>query len=70
MRVLDFFIESINSNCHFASYPCRSLADFKAGKCNTCGTGCANMGYDSNNGHPHHGTYYLSTNGNRPFCKP
>ncbi|WAR22862.1 LIPI-like protein [Mya arenaria] len=68
MRVLDLFIESINSPCHFRSYPCASLADYKAGRCTSCGAGCANMGFDSNTGHPHHGTYYLSTHGATPYC--
>ncbi|KAH3698226.1 hypothetical protein DPMN_085745 [Dreissena polymorpha] len=69
MRVLDLFTESINSNCHFRAHPCSSRSDFQAGRCNTCGTGCANMGYNSNSKQPRRGTYYLSTNGQSPYCK-
>ncbi|XP_052256454.1 pancreatic triacylglycerol lipase-like [Dreissena polymorpha] len=69
MRVIDLFTESINSACLFRAHPCSSRADFQAGRCNACGTGCANMGYDSNSQQPQGGTYYLSTNGQSPYCK-
>ncbi|XP_052257603.1 lipase member I-like [Dreissena polymorpha] len=69
MRVLELFIESIISNCNFRAQPCSSRADFQAGRCNTCGAGCANMGYNSNSQQPPNGTYYLSTNGKSPYCK-
>ncbi|KAH3693794.1 hypothetical protein DPMN_081232 [Dreissena polymorpha] len=69
MLVLDLFTESINSNCNFRAQPCSRRADFQAGRCNTCGAGCANMGYSSNGQQPRNGTYYLSTNGKSPYCK-
>ncbi|KAL3869627.1 hypothetical protein ACJMK2_042292 [Sinanodonta woodiana] len=59
MRVLKLFIESINSNCQFMSYPCQT--------CTTCGKGCAVMGYDAQQGNPK-GDYFLDTNSNQPFC--
>ncbi|KAL3889396.1 hypothetical protein ACJMK2_001740 [Sinanodonta woodiana] len=59
MRVVSLFTESINSNCHFQSYPCKS--------CTTCGMGCAKMGYDAPQGNPQ-GNYFLSTNSQPPFC--
>ncbi|KAL3869915.1 hypothetical protein ACJMK2_042537 [Sinanodonta woodiana] len=59
MRVLNLFTESINSNCQFSSYPCKW--------CTTCGSGCANMGYDAPQGNPR-GDYFLSTNSQHPFC--
>ncbi|KAK3600476.1 hypothetical protein CHS0354_023577 [Potamilus streckersoni] len=59
MRAVYYFTESINSICHFQSYPCKS--------CTTCGTGCAKMGYDAPEGNPR-GNYFLSTNSKPPFC--
>ncbi|XP_045157040.2 pancreatic triacylglycerol lipase-like [Mercenaria mercenaria] len=68
MRVLDLFTESINSNCHFRSFPCASKSDFNGGRCTSCGHGCANMGYNADQGHPH-GTFYLTTRATSHFCE-
>ncbi|XP_060601206.1 pancreatic triacylglycerol lipase-like [Ruditapes philippinarum] len=68
MRVLDLYIESINSHCHFRSYPCANKNDFNGGKCTSCGHGCADMGVTAPRGHPH-GTFYLTTNAASPFCQ-
>lgn len=40
-----FFTDSIESPNDFTAYPCKSEADFKAGKCLTCIKGCNKMGY-------------------------
>ncbi|KAL3869628.1 hypothetical protein ACJMK2_042293 [Sinanodonta woodiana] len=53
------FIESVNSECKFKSFPCKT--------CGECKDGCANMGYDAPDGNPR-GDYYLSTNAETPFC--
>ncbi|KAL3869625.1 hypothetical protein ACJMK2_042290 [Sinanodonta woodiana] len=58
-RSQSLFIESVNSECKFKSFPCKT--------CGTCNDGCANMGYDAPEGNPQ-GDYYLSTNAEKPFC--
>ncbi|XP_059168296.1 inactive pancreatic lipase-related protein 1-like [Physella acuta] len=66
MRAIRLFTESINSSCHFKSYPCASELNFVLGLCTTCGvSGCANMGFWAS---PTLGKFFLKTAGNSPFC--
>ncbi|KAL4236747.1 hypothetical protein ACF0H5_005131 [Mactra antiquata] len=68
LRALDYFTESINSNCTFTAYPCTSIANMTSSQCNTCDeTGCGVMGYHSNSSLKP-GLYFLSTNADEPFC--
>ena len=66
VRAIYYFTESINSACHFKSYPCKSKADFDAHNCTSCGSGCPSMGYHVD--HNASGSYYLKTNWHYPFC--
>ncbi|XP_052067286.1 inactive pancreatic lipase-related protein 1-like [Mytilus californianus] len=62
MRSVYYFIESINTNCHFSSHPCDSEDDYKNLLCTGCGIGCQEMGYHiSRNAR---GTFYLKTSPN------
>ncbi|KAL4219799.1 hypothetical protein ACF0H5_020211 [Mactra antiquata] len=66
-RAIELFTESINSQCDFYAHTCPSGDAFEAGKCLGCPTGgCPEMGYDATPGL--HGTYYLSTSGQSPYC--
>ncbi|XP_062592184.1 inactive pancreatic lipase-related protein 1-like [Saccostrea cucullata] len=66
MRVIDYFIESINSSCEFKAFPCLGYWDYYYGGCRSCRTGCNRMGYhvDKNV----HGAFYLKTKAEYPFC--
>ncbi|CAG2232276.1 PLRP1 [Mytilus edulis] len=66
MRAVYYFIESVNSDCHFTSHPCNSGDDYKNGHCAHCGKGCQEMGY--NLSLYARGTYYLRTNWHYPYC--
>ncbi|XP_019643576.1 PREDICTED: pancreatic lipase-related protein 2-like [Branchiostoma belcheri] len=73
-RAIWLFIESVNSDCGWKSYPCGSWKDFKDGKCLTCGsTGCFRMGYDADkNDLPAGGRVdkrlFLTTSDRDPYC--
>ncbi|XP_065070204.1 pancreatic lipase-related protein 2-like [Rhopilema esculentum] len=69
-RAVHYFTESINSNCPFEAYPCKSYDDFKKGKCTSCPSGgCPKMGYQAENkGNRFDGKYFLLTRGQKPFC--
>ncbi|CAC5375490.1 PNLIPRP1 [Mytilus coruscus] len=66
MRSIYYFIESINTNCHFTSHPCDSEDDFKNSLCTGCGIGCQEMGYHVSRNV--RGTFYLKTSPNYPYC--
>ncbi|XP_071120971.1 inactive pancreatic lipase-related protein 1-like [Mytilus edulis] len=66
MRAVYYFIESVNSDCHFTSHPCNSGDDYKNGHCAHCGKGCQEMGY--NLSLYARGTFYLRTNWHYPYC--
>ena len=66
VRAIYLFTESISSSCLFQSYPCSSEDDFDDGKCTSCGSGCATMGYNADP--TVHGTFYLSTTSSAPYC--
>jgi len=69
-RAIHYFMESINNNCPFYGYPCKSYDEFKKGKCNRCpDEGCPKLGY--------HVTkpdrllplkFFLNTNNKASFC--
>jgi hypothetical protein len=42
-----YFIDSIENNCLYTAYPCRSNEEFKQGKCMKCysSNGCNRLGY-------------------------
>ncbi|XP_056013680.1 inactive pancreatic lipase-related protein 1-like [Ostrea edulis] len=67
IRAIDFFIESINSQCEFLAFPCKTYLDFVRGKCTSCEKGCNKMGYHANNKST--GKFYLNTGADRPFCR-
>lgn len=67
MRVLNLFTESINSDCFFIGAPCPSREDYISELCGDCGSGCAEMGYNSRS--RGQGTYYFGTHDKSPFCK-
>ncbi|XP_070537997.1 pancreatic lipase-related protein 2-like [Ptychodera flava] len=65
-RCHEYYSESINSACTFRSYPC-TLGNWEG--CNSCNvaTDCNYMGYHALSNR--HGTYFLETNRNSPYCK-
>ncbi|XP_060583369.1 inactive pancreatic lipase-related protein 1-like, partial [Ruditapes philippinarum] len=67
LRALDFFTESINSECQFNSNPCREINEKAAKECNTCKAGCGTMGFHANSSMKP-GKYYLQTNSEVPYC--
>ncbi|CAH1271918.1 PNLIP [Branchiostoma lanceolatum] len=73
-RAIWLFIESVNSDCTWKSYPCGSWQDFKDGKCLTCGsTGCFKMGYDADKNALPTGAridqrLFLTTSDRDPYC--
>ena len=67
-RAHDYFIESINSNCHFYSHACNSFADYEKGLCHGCpSSGCPEMGFNANKTSAR-GSYYVSTAQSSPYC--
>lgn len=67
MRVLDLYIESIESTCVFNALPCESKEDFNSGRCD-CKKNCqyTTMGYGSLPSDT--GDFYLHTGSAKPFC--
>lgn len=67
MRVLDLYIESIESTCVFNALPCESKEDFDGGQCD-CKKNCqyTTMGYGSLPSDT--GDFYLHTGSAKPFC--
>jgi len=69
-RAYEYYIESINFECPFRAYPCKSYDDFKAAKCLSCGDGqCSRMGYHADQSEAR-GDFYVMTNqkGEAPHC--
>ncbi|XP_076435326.1 pancreatic lipase-related protein 2-like [Babylonia areolata] len=68
-RSIRYFIESINSQCHFSAHPCASWDDYEQGKCHGCPTsgGCPQMGFHAQESSAR-GSYYLSTAEASPYC--
>ena len=65
-RVVQFYVESINSNCQFTSVPCASYDSLNQCKCSPV-YGCSKMGYSSIF-NKEYGTFYLNTAKTEPFC--
>ncbi|XP_066298153.1 inactive pancreatic lipase-related protein 1-like [Branchiostoma lanceolatum] len=71
LKALDFFTESINSECPFTAYPCESYEKFKQGFCLSCGTGsCSQMGARARDHYGARGSMYLMTTdgANGKYC--
>ncbi|KAH3772676.1 inactive pancreatic lipase-related protein 1-like [Dreissena polymorpha] len=68
VRATDLYTESISSSCHFRSQPCDSVANYEAGRCSACNSGCVAMGYTTPSAA--RGSYFLTTNRQPPFCRP
>ncbi|XP_066298151.1 pancreatic lipase-related protein 2-like [Branchiostoma lanceolatum] len=73
LRSIDYFTESINSECPFTAYPCESYDKFKDGFCMSCaGNTCSQMGYRARDHYGTRGKLYLTTtDGTQPggkFC--
>lgn len=62
-----YWIESINGQPTFQSRPCSDWDTFTAGGCSSCGKGCLEMGFHVDRSLS--GTYYLTTNSNKPFAQ-
>ncbi|KAL3868057.1 hypothetical protein ACJMK2_040895 [Sinanodonta woodiana] len=74
LRAYEYFIESINSECPFQGYRCKSYKDFKQGLCLPCSDEkCGYMGFHADKAKPHTEetkvTYFLDTGGSKPFCR-
>lgn len=62
------YTDSVSNNCPYTAYPCTSGSEYAAGHCLSCtGTGCSEMGYNSNN-FSARGSFYLDTASISPFC--
>ncbi|XP_052813988.1 pancreatic triacylglycerol lipase-like [Mya arenaria] len=68
-RSVNLYIASLDTPCSFTAYPCQSLVDYTAGRCTSCGSGCAIMGYGAQTGSSIHGVYYLTTSSTTPYCQ-
>ncbi|KAK3579098.1 hypothetical protein CHS0354_022117 [Potamilus streckersoni] len=67
LRVLDLFIESINKETAFVSFPCPRDTVEPDKSCASCGSnGCSRMGFFADHDHGN-GNYYLKTNDRAPF---
>jgi len=70
MRVVDYFVESINSPCPFAAYSCPSWDRFQKGECYTfcrVASQCTAMGYHCGS-YEGRGVFHLDTQASSPFC--
>jgi hypothetical protein len=71
VRVVDFYVESIKSQCPFVAYKCGSTGDFNDGKCTTPCTAegsCTVLGYGSERNTALRGDFYLNTAATDNFC--
>jgi len=71
VRVVDFYVESILSDCPFVAYNCNSYSDFKNGKCTTPCTAegsCTVLGYGAERNNALTGEFYLNTEAKNSFC--
>jgi len=71
---IKYFLESINSNCRFTSYPCDTLEDVTGGSCHhLCDdpNPCGQMGFYADDVHIVTETpakYFLTTGNKAPYC--
>lgn len=72
MSAISFFTDSIDNQCKYTAFPCKSQADFDNGECVTCHSpnGCNRMGYYSSTSRDQ-GDMYLNTQSpvSTPYCK-
>ena len=72
VRALDYYIESINSDCEFTGYPCQNYDKYERNRCRYCYGECPIMGHKANQiteKHKFRGIkLYLMTNRKSPFC--
>ncbi|KAG1667491.1 Pancreatic triacylglycerol lipase [Nymphon striatum] len=76
MRAMDYFTESINTDCPFTGFQCENWKKFEDGQCINCGSDghrCAPLGFHSidyrqKSKNEHGANYYLKTNEESPFC--
>ncbi|CAG5122856.1 unnamed protein product, partial [Candidula unifasciata] len=73
IRAVQYFTESINTQCPFLAFPCASEDDFQNNLCHSCTEdGCARFGLDADKHKPAQGKkvkYFLTTAGHKPFCQ-
>lgn len=68
-RAHSIFIESINSNCRFISFPCDNYDMFLQGQCYDCAaSGCSAAGLYADHYFAAKGKHYLTTFAKSPFC--
>uniref|UniRef100_A0AAR5Q9D1 Lipase domain-containing protein n=2 Tax=Dendroctonus ponderosae TaxID=77166 RepID=A0AAR5Q9D1_DENPD len=67
-RAYKYYIESLEiEECTFLGIKCQSYADFRQGKCTTCGHNCRTFGLVSYS-EPNNGSYFLQTDSTKPYC--
>lgn len=73
VRAVNYFTESVNTQCPFMGFPCASEDDYKNNLCHSCtADGCAPMGFNADTKKLPEGKrvkYYLSTAPHAPYCK-
>ncbi|XP_054531169.1 lipase member I isoform X2 [Pan troglodytes] len=81
-RAVHLFMASLETNCNFISFPCRSYKDYKTSLCVDCDCfkekSCPRLGYQAKlfkdvlkermEGRPLRTTVFLDTSGTYPFC--
>ncbi|XP_004092327.2 lipase member I isoform X3 [Nomascus leucogenys] len=81
-RAVHLFMASLETNCNFISFPCRSYKDYKTSLCVDCDCfkekSCPQLGYQAKlfkdvlkermEGRPLRTTVFLDTSGTYPFC--
>uniref|UniRef100_A0A2I3GYX0 Lipase I n=1 Tax=Nomascus leucogenys TaxID=61853 RepID=A0A2I3GYX0_NOMLE len=81
-RAVHLFMASLETNCNFISFPCRSYKDYKTSLCVDCDyfkeKSCPQLGYQAKlfkdvlkermEGRPLRTTVFLDTSGTYPFC--
>ncbi|XP_054961327.1 lipase member I isoform X8 [Pan paniscus] len=81
-RAVHLFMASLETNCNFISFPCRSYKDYKTSLCVDCDCfkekSCPRLGYQAKlfkdvlkermEGRPLRTTAFLDTSGTYPFC--
>ncbi|XP_037028793.1 pancreatic lipase-related protein 2-like [Bradysia coprophila] len=66
-RAHEFYVESINTQTHFYSYPCQSYDEIRRGRCTVTGEQ-HRMGGDPGNQGTAHGVFFLETARQAPFA--
>ena len=65
------FTDSIDPQCSFTAFPCKSYDKFESGECFSCSSGngekCGQLGYYSDK-MPGRDSLFLMTREDEPFC--